>query len=220
MCFNYNKRNLFVGTADSFSAQLGGSFNSLVPSVYCLECSGYELIMLDKLEIPEMTASLGVFTVQSHPTENIVFCTFVTRVLVAAFTEGNFKKFKIVEGFSDSAIYQSCLSAPLFCGYCPKEESLNILTFTEKSPSKGGSYQWSSALEHERAVPKVEQKQAPLVAKYSYAIPEFKNNVKFTLVDSFLGLMFVFTSQEIFKCVITRKSLTLDDKSAMFGNLE
>ena len=221
MCFNFNKRILFVGTSDSFSTHLGGNFNSLVPAVYALECNGYELAMIDKVEIPEVSASLGVFTVHSHPSENIVFCTFTTKVLLAVLQEGSFKKFRVIENFSDTNVYQSCLTSQLFCGYCPKEESLNMLTFAEKPIPNSNSYQWSNVHDSNKAGKKdskAEDKQGPLLVKYSYSIPEFKDNVKFALVDTFMGFMFMFTDQEIFKCVITRKSLVLEEKSANFGN--
>ena len=153
MAYNFSKRLLFVGTADSFSSQLGSNVNSLVPAVYCLECSGYELTVLDKLEIPEVSASLGVFTVHSHPSENIVFCTFTTKVLVTAFQENSFKRFRVIEGFSDSPVYQTLLSPQVFCGYCPKEESLNLLSFIEKAAPKSSAYQWNSSLSPEKSSP-------------------------------------------------------------------
>lgn len=220
MRFNYSKRLLFVGTADSFSAQFGGSFNSLVPAVYCLECSGYELATLDKLEIPEVSASLGVFTVQCHPTANIVFCTFGTKVLVAAFEDGGFKKFRVLDHFSDSPVFQASLHSSLFCGYCPKEESLNLMVFQEKAVPKPSAYQWNEMLGKEKSASKSDDKQGPLLAKYSFSIPELKQGIKFALVDSYLSLLFAFTSSEVFKCVIARKSLVLEDKSASFGRPE
>lgn len=217
MSFNHTKRLLFVGTADSFSSQLGGSFNSLVPTLYCLECSGYELATLDKVEIPEVAASLGMFTVRCHASENIVFCTFTTKVLVTAFAENSFKKFRVIDGFSDSPVYQTVVASSILCGFCPKEESLSVLSFVGKEVPKGNTYQWNEIMEKEKSIPKSDDKQGPLLAKYSYSIPEFKNSVKFALVDTYLGIMFMFTSQEIYKCVISRKSLILEDKSVTIG---
>lgn len=47
--------------------------------------------------------------------------------------------------------------------------------------------------------------------RYSYAIEEFRDDVRFVLVDDFLAVMFVFTNS-VYKCILTRKSLALDDK--------
>jgi hypothetical protein len=49
------------------------------------------------------------------------------------------------------------------------------------------------------------------VERYSYAIEEFRDDVRFVLVDDFLAVMFVFTNS-VYKCILTRKSLALDDK--------
>ena len=100
MRYNFNKRILFIGCADSFSAHMTSSYESLVPTVYALECSGHELSVIDKLEIPDSQSNLGVFTLQSHSSEDIVFCTFTTRVLIAFLKDRKFNKFKVIENFS------------------------------------------------------------------------------------------------------------------------
>lgn len=50
---------------------------------------------------------------------------------------------------------------------------------------------------------------------YNYTIPEFKDNIRFALADQTVGVMFVFTDI-ISKCIISKNSLILDDKSAEF----
>ena len=223
MCFNYSKRLLFVGTASSFSAQLTGNFNTLVPAVYALECSGYELTCVDKIEVPEAAASLGIFTIHCHPTENIVFCTFTTKVLVSYFHERSFKKFRVINSFSSSNVYQSSLNGSVFCGYCAKEESISILSFPEKAQYKDSNYNLRSAIQSQDWPIKqnnlVQDKQRPLMTKYSFIIPEFKEQIKFTLVDWNMSLMFVAVPLAIFRCVITRKSLVMDDKSVSIGTI-
>lgn len=216
MTLSHDRKILFVGTADSLGQIVSGP-EGYVPAVHALEASGYELAKLDKIEIPEISASMGVFTVKCHPSERIVFCTFSTKLLVAALINNSFQKFRVIDHFSDSPVYQTVLQGSAFAAYCPKEESFNICQFEEKEYQKSGSYQWNSMIEAEKTAMKVDEKSAPLLTKYSFSIPEFKNNFKFCLVDSNLGLMFVFAGQEIFKCVISRKSLILEDQSANYG---
>lgn len=210
MCFNYTKRILFVGCADSFSSQPGASYNSLVPSLYALECSGYDLSSLDKIEVPESDENLGVFTIHSHASSNIVFCTFTTKVLIAALEGNKFKKFRIVERFSEGNVYQSMIISSTFCAYSPKEESFNVLTFEKKHPG----FNLSSTSDSKQWPGDFSRPGGPFLSKYSYTIEDFKDDIKFALIDSNLGLMFVFR-QEIFKCIITRNSLVLDDKIAV-----
>jgi hypothetical protein len=216
MCFNHNKRVIFVGCADSFSAHLGGSYNSLIPAVYALECSGYELSMIDKLEVPDSDANLGVFTIHGHSREDIVFCTFTKRVLIAKLQDRKFQKFKVIDSFTDGSIYSSALLGSVFCGYCPKEESFNMLKFDAKRPDIPLGYSTDFDL-GSKSLPSV-SKAGPLLAKYVYAIQEFKDDIKFSLIDANLSVMFVFR-QEIYKCIITRNSLVLDDKLAIHSKL-
>lgn len=216
MCFNHTKRTLFVGCADSFSSQPGVGYNSLIPAVYALECLGYELSLIDKIEVPDNDANLGVFTIHSHLTDDIVFCTFTSKLMIARLRHRKFDKFRVVDRFSEGSVYQSALLGSMFCGYCPKEESFNTATFERKKLAVSQGYTAGFDM-GEKSMPSME-KAGPLLAKFAYAIPEFKDDIKFCLVDANLSLMFVFR-QEIYKCVITRNSLVLDENCAMHSNL-
>ena len=47
---------------------------------------------------------------------------------------------------------------------------------------------------------------------YNYSISEFRDDIRFVLVDQPVGVMFVFTNC-VWKCIISKNSLILDDKS-------
>lgn len=207
MCFNHNNRMIFLGSVERFSQVQTKLYESLVPTIYALECNGYLVTLMDKLHIGGVESSQGIFTISSHPSENIVFCTFNTHVVIASFSGKKFLKCKTIEKFSDSIIYQSGLADRRFFGYCPRNESINLLVFEEKKPAKIGWLDQSDALTSDY----------PLQTHF-FTIKEFKNDIRFILVDEKVNLLFAFRSH-IHKCSITRNSLTLDQKSVHLGIL-
>ena len=206
MCFNHSKKLIFLGSVESFSSSASQSHESLVPTIYALECNGYLLSTLDKIQIGGVESSQGIFTIHAHHSEDVVFCTFNTHVVFASLLHGQFHRCKTVEKFSESAVYRSSLQATSFFGYCPRSESLKVLLFEEKPHAKVGWLEQSVG----------ETSDLP-VQKYYYTIKEFDNDIRFILVAEEVGLLFVFRSV-VHRCAITRNSLTLEDQVAYLGS--
>ncbi len=128
-CFNHSKRMIVIGAVESFSTKTTSSYEGLIPVLYAFENSGHNVTLLDRLEIGGMEPIQGVFTIHEHPNEDIFFSTFAKHVLISIVSKGKFEKFRIIDKFSETVVYQSVLAGDRFCGFCAKTQNFNILSF-------------------------------------------------------------------------------------------
>lgn len=196
MCYNYNKKLLFLGTVDSFSLTLSTSPESFIPVLYCVECNGHTVTYLDRLMIPGEKNSHGIFSVQSHPSENIIFCAFNTSVLVVHFEDNRFGKLKIVKDCSESSVYQSIFSPGSYSLFCPKSKKVTILDFNKPGHQQEGPDKYlegpSSQDIKTNALSLANSKFSLKALKCPLKKDNIHQDVRILLVDEKEGLVFIF----------------------------
>lgn len=119
-----------MGTLDSFITK--PSHETQVPTIYAFETSGYSLTMLDKLEVAvSVTGNLAAFVMQLHDEDSILYVSFGTSLLLTAFQNGKFLKFRVVDNVSQCPVTFLAVAddGKKVVEYCPMSESLQIVLF-------------------------------------------------------------------------------------------
>jgi len=199
ICFNYSKRILFLGGVEGY----GNGYESMVPAVYALSCQGNDIGYLDQIEIGGIESTQGVHTIKAHYKADIVLATYGSQIVMASLENKKFQKYRIIDKYSDSTIYQSIFNGKnTYWGYCSKNETMNILKLGEgQGPLEPQDPQSSISIQ-----------------RYTYSIPSFKDDIKFILVDPDVSAMFVFR-QDIAKCMINAHTLVLDEYTAPYSSI-
>lgn len=97
------------------------------------EISGHSLLLLDKIEIPVAVPQSGEFLVRAHESEGVVYASLGSSLLVAAFNDRKFSKFRTIDNITQSAVdlvavVDNGLQAVL---YCARSESLQFVNFNQ-----------------------------------------------------------------------------------------
>lgn len=97
------------------------------------ETSGHSLLLLDKIEIPVAVPQSGEFLVRAHDSEGVVYASLGSSLLVAAFNDRKFSKFRTLDNITQSAVdlvavADNGLQVVL---HCARSESLQFVNFNQ-----------------------------------------------------------------------------------------
>ena len=85
------------------------------------------------MEIPVSVPHSGEFLIQAHQTEGIIYASLGSNLIVAAFHDNKFSKFRTLDNIAQSAanlvaVADNGLQAVM---YCPRSESLQFVFFNQ-----------------------------------------------------------------------------------------
>ena len=131
LSYKRDTRTLFLGGWDSFATR--PSHETLVPVLRAFETSGHTLVLLDKMEIPVSVPHSGEFLIQAHQTEGIIYASLGSNLIVAAFHDNKFSKFRTLDNIAQSAVNLVAVAdnGLQTVMYCPRSESLQFVFFNQ-----------------------------------------------------------------------------------------
>jgi hypothetical protein len=121
---------MFCGGSVSDTPHILENELAMYPILFALETSGHTLQLQAEMKITEYGPSQGIFTLTTHPEDNLVFCTFSKHLLITLFKKSQFIKFRVISNMSESLVYRSVLGSHSFFGFCSRSESLKKVEFT------------------------------------------------------------------------------------------